>query len=64
MVSTADDSATASGTVLAQRFHGGRYLTRVQTSLGELVVDHARAIERGTVVAIVIDPELLAPISS
>jgi thiamine transport system ATP-binding protein len=62
--STAGDRATASGTVLAQRFHGGRYLTRVKTSLGELVVDHARAIEPGTVVAIILDPELLAPISS
>jgi thiamine transport system ATP-binding protein len=62
--SAAGDSAAASGTVLAQRFHGGRYLTRVETSLGELVVDHVRAVERGTVVAIIIDPELLAPISS
>ncbi|MEO8692068.1 MAG: ABC transporter ATP-binding protein [Acidimicrobiales bacterium] len=62
--STTDDGATLTGTVLAQRFHGGRYVTRATTSLGELVVDHARAIDRGTVIAIIIDPELLAPISS
>ncbi|MEO5841939.1 MAG: ABC transporter ATP-binding protein [Acidimicrobiales bacterium] len=59
-----DGTDTLTATVLAQRFHGGRYNTRVSTSLGELVVDHARAIERGTVVAIIIDPELLTPISS
>jgi thiamine transport system ATP-binding protein len=53
---------TPAGTVLAQRFHGGRYVTRLSTSLGELVVDHPRAIERGTVVSVVIDYELLVPV--
>jgi len=53
---------TLTGTVLAQRFHGGRYVTRLSTSLGELVVDHPRAIERGTVVSVVIDYELLVPV--
>jgi thiamine transport system ATP-binding protein len=53
---------TLTGTVLAQRFHGGRYVTRLSTSHGELVVDHPRAIERGTVVPIVIDYELLVPV--
>ena len=60
-----DMSAGAlAATVLAQRFHGGRYLTRVATSLGELVVDHARAIDRGAVVSVIIDFGLLVPVSS
>ena len=57
-------SETLPGTVLAQRFHGGRYVTRVSTSLGELVADHPRAIDRGAVVSVVIDYGLLVPVSS
>jgi ABC-type Fe3+/spermidine/putrescine transport system ATPase subunit len=53
---------TLAGTVLAQRFHGGRYVTRLSTSLGELIVEHPRPIERGAVVAVVIDYELLVPV--
>ena len=53
---------TLAGTVLAQRFHGGRYVTRLSTSLGELVVDHPRAIERGAVVSVAIDYGLLVPV--
>ena len=56
-----DDDALA-GTVLAQRFHDGRYVTRLSTVLGELVVDHPRAIERGAVVSVVIDYGLLTPV--
>jgi thiamine transport system ATP-binding protein len=52
------------GTVLAQRFHDGRYLTRVATSLGELVVDHPDALDNGAVVTVVIDDELLVPVRS
>jgi thiamine transport system ATP-binding protein len=62
--STIGRSNTLSGTVLAQRFHGGRYITRVSTSLGELVVDHPRALDRGTTVSVVIDHELLVGVSS
>ncbi|HUP72077.1 MAG TPA: ABC transporter ATP-binding protein [Acidimicrobiales bacterium] len=61
-----DDTAGVgfAGTVLAQRFRGGRYVTRVSTSLGELVVDHPDAIDGGAVVTVVIDDELLVPVSS
>jgi len=60
--STAGDDDALAGTVLAQRFHDGRYVTRVSTVLGELVVDHPRAIERGAEVSIVIDYRLLTPV--
>jgi thiamine transport system ATP-binding protein len=53
---------TLAGTVLAQRFHGGRYVTRLSTSLGEVVVDHPRTIERGAVVSVVINYGLLVPV--
>jgi hypothetical protein len=50
--------------VLAQRFHGGRYLTRVATTLGELVVDHPEALPHDAVVSVVIDDALLVPFNS
>ena len=52
------------GTVLTQRFHGGRYLTRVSTALGELVVEHPAALERDAPVSVVIDDTKLAAIRS
>jgi ABC-type Fe3+/spermidine/putrescine transport system ATPase subunit len=61
-----ESSATpgVAGAVLAQRFHGGRYHTRVSTSLGELVVDHPNALDQGMHVSVVIDDGLLMPVSS
>jgi thiamine transport system ATP-binding protein len=56
------DGDTMAGTVLAQRFHDGRYSSRVSTSLGELVIDHANAIEPGAVVSVVFDYGMLVPV--
>jgi len=52
------------GTVVAQRFHGGRYRTCVSTALGELVIDYASALETGAVVSVVIDDRLLTSVTA
>jgi thiamine transport system ATP-binding protein len=52
------------GTVLSQRFHAGRYLTRVSTTLGELVIEHPIALQSTAEVSVAIDDEKLAVINS
>ena len=54
---------TIGGTVLAQRFHSGRYLTRVSTAIGELMIDHPSPLETGAAVSVAIDDELLTSVS-
>jgi len=54
---------TIGGTVLAQRFHSGRYLTRVSTPIGELMIDHPSPLETGAAVSVAIDDELLTSVS-
>jgi thiamine transport system ATP-binding protein len=63
-LTTSASRESLSGTVVAQRFHEGRFVTRVATAIGELVVEHDRALGVDERVAVLLDESAIVALTN